>query len=168
MGIKNLNWPVEQDKETLIEWGGNSFFNEKKYHLWLSEIETEKKKREDEKEAEIKGLKEKLLEDENSELLDKIDSSVFENVVNPEELKDICKKSIKNWMLEFDENEKIVGVYIEVWWEKRPSNLFKSLIDGWFSPNYRFFHQRIERKPYTELKFQECANPDFLYSKFYY
>jgi hypothetical protein len=47
------------------------------------------------KKQKIKGLEEKLFEDD-SQLLDKIDSCVFEDVTNPEELKDICKRLIKN------------------------------------------------------------------------
>lgn len=134
MWKRKLNNNIEQNGEISGAKQNNIPFDEEWYYSWISVVETEKKKWKNEKEQKIKWLKKILLEDDDSKLLDKIDSSVFENVVNSEELKDICKKSIKNWMLKFDENGKIVGVYIEVWWEKRPSNLFESLIDGWFSP----------------------------------
>jgi len=108
-------------------------FNEEDYHSWLSNIEKEKKKWKDEKEPKIKRLEENLLEDDDSQLLDKIDSCVFENVINSEELKDICKKSIKNWMLEFGKKGKITWAFIEVWWEKKPSKLFNSFLKAWCS-----------------------------------
>jgi hypothetical protein len=37
-----------------------------------------------------------LLEDDDSQLLDKINPNVFKNKVNQDELKEICKKSIKD------------------------------------------------------------------------
>lgn len=124
---------IEENNKNSEVKENNIFFNEEEYHSWLSDIEKEKKKWKNEKETKIEKLEENLLEDDDSQLLDKIDSSIFEDDINSEELKDICKKSIKNWMLKFDKKGKITCTFIEVWWEKRPSKLFDSFLKAWCS-----------------------------------
>lgn len=118
--IEKRNSEIKQDN-----------FNEEEYYSWLSEVEKERKKW---KTTQKKRLEKKVSEYDDFNLLDKIDSSIFENVVDSEELREIGKESIKNWMLDIDKNGKKMKVYIEVSWEKRPSKLFESLINAWFSP----------------------------------
>ena len=132
MRVNNLELNMGQNKEN-PEAKQNIPFNEEEYNLWLSDVESEKEWRENEKILEINKSKEKLFKDNDSQLLDKIDSSVFEDDINSEELKDICKNSIKNWMLEFNKKGKITWAFIEVWWEKKPSKLFDSLLKAWWS-----------------------------------
>lgn len=63
----------------------------------------------------------------------KIDFSSFENTLDSEELKEICKDAINDWTLKLDEEGKIVGIYVDVSWEKRSSKLFNSLVKAWLS-----------------------------------
>ena len=71
-----------------------------------------------------------------SPLVSKIDNSIFERVINSQELKQIASQEIDNWTLEIWENWEILNVYVEVNWEKKPSKLFQSLIDGWLSSEH--------------------------------
>ena len=132
MWRKGLKWNIEQNEENSKIKQNDVPFNEEEYYSWLSDVEKEKKWREDEKKSKRERSEEILFEDD-SQLLDKIDPSVFENVDNPEEMKDICKRMIKNWMLEFGKKGKITWIFIEVWWEKRPSKLFDSFLKAWCS-----------------------------------
>jgi len=131
-----LNESAEQERVSFEE-SENKFFNEDEYCLRLSQIEKEWEQGKYENKRKIEELKEKLVGDDDSRSLDKIDSSVFEDVDNQDELKEICKKSLKNWMLEIDEKKrkkKVYRAYVEVWWKKKPSKLFEGLINAWFSP----------------------------------
>ncbi len=131
MWINELQKNTEQIKNKIN--GKEILFDEEKYNEWLSKVEKEKRNNEHEKGWRINILEKNLVENEDSELLDKIDPSVFENVENPEEMKDICKNLVKNGMLEFGKKGKIIWTFIEVWWEKRPSKLFNSFLKAWFS-----------------------------------
>ncbi len=131
MRKRRLKRNIEHQENSEVKQ--NIPFNEEEYYSWLSDVEKEKKWREDEKDSEIRRSEKNLFEYDDSQLLDKIDSSVFEDAVNPEEMKDICKRLIKNWMLEFDKKDKITWAFIEVWWEKRPSKLFNSFLKAWCS-----------------------------------
>lgn len=64
----------------------------------------------------------------------KIDFSSFENTLDSEELKEVCKNAINDWTLKLDEEWNIVGIYVDVSWEKRSSKLFNSLVKTWLSP----------------------------------
>ncbi len=150
MWIKKLKRNTEQ-KEGNSENERISHFDKEEYYSWLSEVDEEKKKWKDKRESTIKKLEKKLLEDDDSQLLDKINPNVFKNKVNQDELKEICKKSIKDWMLEFSENGKIKKVYIDVWWEKKPSKLFDSLIDARFSPEQALnFRLQVRTKSFKD------------------
>ena len=134
MGKNILQESINQNEEKTEKSQDAAWFNEEEYNSGLSEVEEKRKEDEYENKWKIKELEEKLVEDNGDRLLKNIDWKVFENVVNQEELKDICKKSMKKWMLEIDKNGKIIWAFVEVWWEKRKSILFNSLLDAWYSP----------------------------------
>ncbi len=136
MWLNELKVNFKRIRENYEMWTSNDSFNENEYNLWLSRIEGKRKDDGQENEWKIMELEKKLVEDDDSKLLDKIDSSVFEDAVNQDELREICKNLIKNWLLGIDEKgrKKKYKAYIDVWWEKRPSKLFESFIKAWFLP----------------------------------
>ena len=133
MGKNILQESIKRKEEKAEKLQAVTWFNEEEYNSGLSEVEGKKKEDEHKKKWKIKELERKLEEDDSDRLLNKIDWNVFEHIVNQEELKDICKKSIKNWMLEIDNNGKIIWAYVNIWWEKRSSKLFNNFLKTWFS-----------------------------------
>lgn len=127
MWIKKLKWNVEQNEENSGIRQNSIAFKEEEYYSWLSDIEKEKEKWRGKRQLKIEELEAKFSDYD-------LDLSIFENAVDSEELKEICKESIKNWMLEFGKKGKITWAFVDVWWEKKPSKLFESLINAWFSP----------------------------------
>lgn len=133
MWLNELKYNLEKKSENPEMWNDNKFFNEEEYNLWLSKVDEEKRNDKNEREWQINNLVKNLVDEEDSELLDKIDWSIFENETNKEELGEICKNLIKKWMLEFGKKGKITWAFVDVWWEKKSSKLFDSLLKAWFS-----------------------------------
>ena len=132
MWLNELKDNAEKKRENLEMWNNNDP-NEDGYNSWISKVDEEKIKDKRKRKLQMDMLEESLVDDEGSELMDKIDWSIFENETNKEELKEICKKLIKKGMLEFGKKGKITWAFIEVWWEKKPSKLFNSFLKAWFS-----------------------------------
>ena len=108
------------------------YFEGKESKFWLSESNNKGTGAPGNKQNREQNNNEKTT-DQISPLVQKINNSVFEQVVNSQELKLIASTEIENWMLEIGETWKIINAYIEINGEKRPSKLFKSLINGGLS-----------------------------------
>lgn len=142
-----------------------NWFDEEEYNLWISKVDEEKRNDKRKREWHINKLEESLVDDEDSELMDKIDWSIFENETNKEELKEICKKLIESWNLEVNQKGKIIWAFIEIWWEKRPSKLFNSFLKAWFSQEQALKSRLQVRSKAFKDWFGDWENFNRFYSK---